>query len=250
VAAARTDSGGRARSWHVILPGAALLAVLALPFALRPSPVQEEGSAAGAAELPVEKLVIISPHWEGIRVEFERAFSEWTASQLGHRTDIEWLDVGGTSDALRYVRSEFSRSPRGIGIDLFFGGGVDPYLQLEREGLLEPCRVPEDVLSAIPQQHAGIEMYDPQGLWFGACLSGFGILVNKRVLELMHLPRPRSWEDLGRPEYLSWVGSGDPRSSGSVHMVYEIIAQAYGWERGWARRPRMRPSARWPARWP
>jgi len=29
------------------------------------------------------------------------------------------------------------------------------------------------------------------------------------------------------------VGSSDPRKSGSVHMVYEIILQAYGWEKGW-----------------
>ena len=44
---------------------------------------------------------------------------------------------------------------------------------------------------------------------------------------------------MGRPEYFTWVGSGDPRSSGSVHMVYEIIAQAYGWEKGWATTVRM-----------
>jgi len=30
-----------------------------------------------------------------------------------------------------------------------------------------------------------------------------------------------------------WVGSSDPRKSGSVHMAYEIILQAYGWEKGW-----------------
>ncbi|MBN2712945.1 MAG: ABC transporter substrate-binding protein, partial [Planctomycetes bacterium] len=47
------------------------------------------------------------------------------------------------------------------------------------------------------------------------------------------LPVPRQWDDLARPEYFSWVGSGDPRRSGSVHMCYEIILQAEGLEKGW-----------------
>jgi len=234
------DEGGKrtARLWLGAALGAALALVLAVPFALsllRP----RQSEAARRADLPTRKLIIISPHWEGIRYEFEQGFSEWTARQFNHRTQIEWLDVGGTSDALRYVRSEFSRSPRGINIDLFFGGGVDPYLGLLKDDLLEPCQVPVEVLEAIPQRYAGIEMYAADGRWFGACLSGFGILVNKRVLELVGLPRPESWADLARPEYLTWVGSGDPRSSGSVHMVYEIIAQAYGWEEGWANIVRM-----------
>jgi hypothetical protein len=53
------------------------------------------------------------------------------------------------------------------------------------------------------------------------------------VLEFLKLPEPREWADLASPHYFSWVGSGDPRSSGSVHMAYEIILQAYGWEKGW-----------------
>lgn len=210
----------------------ALVAVLALPFVLRPSePMASVAEKAG--HLPTRKLVIISPHWEGIRSEFARGFSTWTAEKYGHATELEWLDVGGTSDASRYVRSHFSKSPEGIGIDLFFGGGVDPFLQFSREGLLRPCRLPREALEAIPQKLAGIEVYDPKQQWFGACLAGFGIIYNKKVLEYLNLPPPGTWEDLAHPRYFTWVGSGDPRSSGSVHMVYEIIAQAYGWDKGW-----------------
>lgn len=201
----------------------ALVALLGLPFALRPPATASEG----------KKLVIISPHWEGIRAEFDRAFSEWTQAELGHATNIEWLDVGGTSDALRYVRSEFARSPDGIGIDLFFGGGVSPFLELMKDDLLQPCNVSEQILEAIPQMHAGMEIYDAGHLWFGACMAGFGILYNKEILDYIEMPPPETWADMGRPGYLTWVGSGDPRYSGSIHMVYEIILQAYGWEKGW-----------------
>jgi len=215
-----------------------LAGTLALPFALRPRE-RQSALASGVAGLPERKLVIVSPHWEGIRVEFGRAFSEWTARRFGNATRLEWLDLGGTSDALRYVRSEFKRSPDGINVDLFFGGGIDPFFQLAEAGLLLSCRLPEEVLKPIPRTFAGVEIYDREKRWFGTCLSGFGIIYNRKVLEFLGLPEPRDWEDLARPEFFTWVGSGDPRSSGSVHMAYEIILQAYGWERGWATIVRM-----------
>ena len=212
--------------------GIALLATLALPFALR-SHERGGDEAQQNRNLPVEKLILISPHWEGVRTEFGRAFSEWTVQRFGHRTELEWLDIGGTSDAIRYVKSEFTRSPSGINIDIFFGGGVDPFMQLADAALLEAVQLAGNVLEPIPRTFAGIEIYDPDGRWFGAALAGFGILCNRKVCQRLDLAVPATWKDLGRPEYLTWVGSGDPRSSGSIHMAYEIILQAYGWEEGW-----------------
>ena len=212
--------------------GIAILATLALPFALRPREQADEG-AQPLRTLPVQKLILISPHWEGVRAEFGRAFSEWTAQRFGHRTELEWLDMGGAADAIRYVKSEFTRSPPGINVDIFFGGGVDPFMQLADLGLLEPVHLSEHVLEAIPRTFSGVPVYDEDAGWFGTALAGFGILHNKKICERLGLPIPMTWQDLGRPEYLTWVGSGDPRSSGSIHMAYEIILQAYGWEKGW-----------------
>ena len=45
-----------------------------------------------------EKLIIISPHWEGIQREYTWAFQEWYKKQHGREVEIEWLDQGGTSD--------------------------------------------------------------------------------------------------------------------------------------------------------
>jgi ABC-type Fe3+ transport system substrate-binding protein len=47
------------------------------------------------------------------------------------------------------------------------------------------------------------------------------------------MPVADTWIDLTDPRLMGWVGSADPRHSGSVHMMYEIILQAYGWEKGW-----------------
>jgi ABC-type Fe3+ transport system substrate-binding protein len=80
---------------------------------------------------------------------------------------------------------------------------------------------------------AGVPLYDPDYTWYGATLAGFGIVYNKIVLNLTKLPVITNWEDLASPQAFGWVGSSDPRKSGSVHMVYEVILQAYGWDKGW-----------------
>jgi len=180
-----------------------------------------------------DKLVLISPHWEGIRYEFERAFKARYQNDTGRNVEFEWIDVGGTSETLRYLESEYRNKPEGIGIDIFFGGGYDPYLALKKARLLEPYALPKPLLEKIPENLAGVPLYDPDHTWYGATLAGFGIVYNKVVLELTKLPVLTTWEELASPRAFGWVGSSDPRKSGSVHMVYEIILQAYGWEKGW-----------------
>ena len=180
-----------------------------------------------------DKLVLISPHWQGIRYEFERAFKARYQADTGRTVELEWMDVGGTSETLRYLQSEFKNKPAGIGIDIFFGGGLDPYLALKKEQLLYPYTLPNPLLEKIPPRLAGVPLYDPDHTWYGATLSGFGIVYNKVVLDLIKMPVLTTWEDLASPKAFGWVGSSDPRKSGSVHMVYELILQAYGWEKGW-----------------
>ena len=180
-----------------------------------------------------DRLVLISPHWEGIEYEFERAFKVYYQRETGRTVELDWLDVGGTSETIRFIHSEFKNKPSGIGIDLFFGGGIDPYLTLKQSGLLESYPLPKALLSQIPPRLGGVPLYDPEFQWYAATLAGFGIVYNKAVLEITDLPVITTWKGLAAPSAFTWVGSADPRKSGSVHMAYEIILQAYGWEEGW-----------------
>ena len=180
-----------------------------------------------------DRLVLLSPHWKGIEDEFERAFKAHHLRETGRTIEFEWLDVGGTSEVLRFIRSEFNNKPGGIGIDVFFGGGLEPYLALKKEKLLRPYALPQELLKNIPPRLGGVPLYDPDYTWYGATLAGFGIVYNKVVLQLAKLPIITTWEGLASPAAFGWVGSSDPRKSGSVHAVYEIILQVYGWEKGW-----------------
>ena len=179
-----------------------------------------------------DKLVIISPHWEGIETEFDTGFKVWYAKETGRQVAVDWLDQGGSSSDFRFIESEFKRLPEGIGIDLFFGGGTDNYLKLAAKGLLAPYKLSETQLARIPKEIFGIPVYDPKYRWYGAALSSFGIMYNEELRALFDLPEIQTWHDLTHPELINRVGAADPRESGSAHMMYELILQGYGWEEG------------------
>ena len=188
----------------------------------------------GEAASVEDKLVIISPHWEGIQTEFTRAFREWYENRVGKQISLDWIDSGGTSSDFRFIESEFQRVPEGIGLDLFFGGGTDYYLKLADRGLLLPYKLPAEQLQRIPQELFGIPVYDSEYRWYGTALSSFGIMYNEELRQLLGLPKVKTWKDLTHPELMGRVGAADPRESGSAHMIYEIILQGYGWEKGFA----------------
>jgi len=183
--------------------------------------------------LAADALVVISPHNRSITYEFGAAFSRWYERAFGTPVQMEWRNLGGTADALKFVQSEFAAKPGGIGLDCFFGGGPEPYLLLADLDLLEPCPLPASVLGSIPREANGVEIYAADGRWYGAALSSFGILQNLRVQERLHLPRVQRWEELAEPALCGWVGVGDPRNSGTMNNMFEAFLQAYGWAKGW-----------------
>ena len=179
------------------------------------------------------EVIILSPHWEGIKEETARAFSAWHQAKYGTPATIRWREVGGgTSQILRFLRAEFAHHAS-AGVDVLYGGGVDPFEDLAKDHLLTPYDPPPDVLAAIPATLNGMQLIDPKHEWFGAALSGFGIITNERARQAAHLPEVTAWSGLADPRLDGWVSGIDPRASGSVLAIYEIILQSYGWDRGW-----------------
>ena len=223
--------------WCVLL----LILVLVVaggPALLQPAPQADD------------TLVILSPHWDGIREEFERAFREHWRKETGREVRFDWWDVGGGGGEIRRFILEKARKANwaagdGIGVDILFGGGTFDYEKFAQDsyladnqvqvtgGILESHSPPPETLKEIPQRVEGQPLRDPQGRWYASCLSGFGIVYNRLVVEKARLPAPETWADLGRPEYDGWVSCGDPTKSSSLHMAFEVIVQAYGWEKGW-----------------
>ena len=215
---------GKTRSLPAILLVLTVLAVLSIP-------------ACQSSHVGLEELLVASPHRDEIRYEIEHGFKEWYAHRTGREMRLVWLDLGGSSNIQKYLTDRLSKGPS-AGVDVFFGGGSDPFETLKRQGNLVAYQLPESQLAKVPRDIHGVPLYDPDFTWYGVVLSSFGILYNKEVLRRLDMPVPRTWEDLGSTAYWrrggGWVGSADPRHSSSVHVIFENILQAYGWEKGFA----------------
>ncbi|MEI6467371.1 MAG: iron ABC transporter substrate-binding protein, partial [Verrucomicrobiota bacterium] len=77
-----------------------LLAIVAVPFALRPQ--------RGATARTDDTVVIITPHNEAIRHEYARGFAAWYRAKTGRTVGIDWRMVGGTSDIARFLEGEYT----------------------------------------------------------------------------------------------------------------------------------------------
>ena len=94
--------------WKRVLFAVLPLAVLLiLPFALRPA-----APAAAAITGDADTLVIVTPHTEQIRYEFDHAFRKYYQKKYGRDVKIDWRNVGGTSDIVRYVADRFEAAFR------------------------------------------------------------------------------------------------------------------------------------------
>ena len=82
-------------------------AMVALPFIFKP---KSDGGDWGPDD-PV--LVVITPHNEAIRDEFAAGFSSWHARKFGSPVRIDWRVIGGTTEIMRYLVSEYVGSMQG-----------------------------------------------------------------------------------------------------------------------------------------
>ncbi|MHC4248859.1 MAG: ABC transporter substrate-binding protein [Planctomycetota bacterium] len=221
----RTTSARRTRR-QILLFGAIVLFALAFAVA---------GGLMSCSPGEGEAVVVLSPHWEGIMREFGRGFSEWHLETYRTPAHVEQLDVGGGGSKIKkYIQNRFETDPETIDVDVLFGGGVPTYARLAEMGFLVEPELPAYVEAALEREIAGLPLHDPERRWFGAAMSGFGIVRNRRIVERMSLPGVREWADLTNPRLFGWVASGNPSSSGSVHTLFELVLQAYGFEEGYA----------------
>ncbi|MBP5586797.1 MAG: ABC transporter substrate-binding protein [Lentisphaeria bacterium] len=140
------------------------------------------------------------------------------------------------------ARKLLLESDIGIGIDLFFGGGTYDQAKFASIGYAVDAGVKDRhpdwfTDEVIPMNFAGEQIYDPQGRYYGYCLSSFGIAYNfQRVRELGVEP-PQNWIDLTDPAYSGTLVLADPTKSGSITKCYEMIIQQamaeLGPEQGW-----------------
>lgn len=129
---------------------------------------------------------------------------------------------------VKRVRKLFLQSDVGIGIDLMYGGGVFDMSRQAARGFAVDGKIDPSFISAdkMPETFGGEMIYDPQGRFYGLCLSTFGIVVNTdRIAEMENKKNPERWADLADPRFFNKLAIADPSKSGSANKCFEVIVQ-------------------------
>ncbi|OGV57696.1 MAG: hypothetical protein A2X45_19315 [Lentisphaerae bacterium GWF2_50_93] len=90
---------------RLLLTFTPLVFLIAIPVLLQPHSVTETISGS-------DHLIIITPHAEPIKYEFEHAFRKYYREEFGRDVALDWRSPGGTSDIVRYINDRFEASFR------------------------------------------------------------------------------------------------------------------------------------------
>lgn len=132
-----------------------------------------------------------------------------------------------TVQGIAYVRE----LPVGQRPEIFWASAPDAFEVLSTAKLLE--NVSDLINKAAPTKVGAYPINDPQGLYLGQALAGYGLMWNTRYLAANKLPAPKQWADLAKPVYFGHVAMSSPSRSGTTHLTVETLLQGEGWDKGW-----------------
>jgi ABC-type Fe3+ transport system substrate-binding protein len=155
----------------------ALVATVALPFILRP-----RRASPGRAD---DTVVIITPHNEAIRHEFEAGFMDWYKAKTGRTVYVDWRMIGGTSEIARYLDGEYVASFRNI-----WTGRLGRRWSTEVQSGSQSGRLPADAPAEVREARAaflasdascGIDLFFGGGAYDFERQARFGRLVDSGI---------------------------------------------------------------------
>ena len=132
-----------------------------------------------------------------------------------------------TAAALAYSKE----LPVGQRPDVMWVSDPSAFEVLSRDKLLTTA--PEVKNPRTPAKIGNYPINDPEGLYYGQALAGYGLMWNTRYMQANKLPAPKEWADLIKPAYFGHVAISSPSRSGTTHLTVETILQGEGWNKGW-----------------
>lgn len=132
-----------------------------------------------------------------------------------------------TTQGIAYVRE----LPVGQRPDIFWASAPDAFEVLAGQNLL--ANVADLANKATPTKVGNYPINNPQGLYLGQALGGYGLMWNTRYLTANKVPAPAQWADLIKPVYFNHAAMSAPSRSGTTHLTVETLLQGEGWDKGW-----------------
>ncbi|MCA0423858.1 MAG: extracellular solute-binding protein [Proteobacteria bacterium] len=187
-----------------------ILCLIAILFGAVPALAQKDGAR--------KDVVVVTSFPNSLSETFARVFEEETP---GYRLRILNRKTTAALALLAEGRAE---------ADVFWASAPDAFAILKAAGLLLPIQARAAPAGA---EIDGYPLDDPDGLFRGFSISGYGIIWNRRRLADAGIEPPVSIRELGQPKFRGLIAMSAPSRSGTTHLMVESILQRYGWHEGW-----------------
>lgn len=149
------------------------------------------------------KVVATSKSYEALFEKFDK--------ETGIKSEILSVSSG---EELARIRNE-KENPSA---DLWFGGGIDTFMEAKEEGLLE--KVDFESSKLLNPQFKDFENY-----YFSKGITVVGFLLNDTLMKQKNLAYPKTWDDLLKPEYKGEIVMSNPATSGTNYAVINALIQ-------------------------
>lgn len=174
--------------------------------------VVEDVGDASEDEKPYEGTVLeVSVAYGGAEDSFAQ-FTEETG------IEIEWISES-TGAKLSQLQAEEGETTT----DVWFGGGVDSYINAREFGYLHQYESPEF-------ENIDGKYLDPDGYFGALSIVPHGLIVNEDLIAELGLDMPETWQDLTDPQYKGEIIMADPSISGGQYAIHSGLIQAMGEE--------------------
>jgi len=175
-----------------------------------------------------DKIGWVGPVYKELSDSLDKGFKEYYKKTYGKDVEITFVRPGGWPVCVDKVKAWGGKPDA----DVFLGAGAPAHEVLKQEGLIVPYR-PKD-WDKIPAEWHGMKVKDKDDYW--TCFAPWIVtnLYNEKVLKMLRLPPPKTWNDLLNPIYRGTIVHTLPYASGTMHETIEILMQAFGEKEAWA----------------
>lgn len=135
---------------------------------------------------------------------------------------VEFLSMS-SGEVLSKIEAEGSSKS----VDLWFGGGIDAFMDAKTKGYLAP-------MSFKALDNFDPKYKDDENYWVSKGLTVAGFVINDDIAKELNLPYPKKWSDLTNSVYEGEILMSNPAISGTNYAVVNAILQEMGEDEGWA----------------
>lgn len=190
-----------------------LLGALGLPFLLH--------DLKALAAPAITQLNVLTSYPDEVMSRFEAAFEK---AHPQYRIRFLWRMP---NDALPYLQKQAAPGEA----DVYWSASPRTFSLLKERKLLSWLEVER---GGLPDTIGRTRISDPDGYFLATEVAGYVFALNESRLSRLGVPIPLDWPDLANPRLAGNIALPVPSEVGFAPVLFDIVLQAFGWEKGWA----------------